>query len=547
MYIKKLKIKNFKCFEDFEIEFNKKLNVLVGNNDVGKSTILEAIHLCLTGFFRGKYLKNNLVQDIFNNKCIKKYLNEIKKNKSSILPKCLIELYFDGDCDPILYGKENSDGSNECCISYSIEFDSKYSNEYEYYITSEEIFSLPVEYYIVNWKNSAGIDLTGRNTPTKSTIIDTSGTNLSNSSDTYISKIVKDNLENAEILNISQLYRKTRDNFVENEILKNINKKLSEETHILDTNIQLDIETLKVTDWEKSIITKVDNIPFEYVGKGIQSAIKIELSLNSKLAEVSSIILIEEPENHLSFSKMSKLLNEIVNLNHEKQLFVTTHSSFVANKLNIENLLLLCEKKYTKFSSLSKDTLNFFVKKPGYDTLRFLLCKKAILVEGDCDELIVQKAYYDKYNKLPIEDEIDVISVGNSFLRFLEIATIISKETIVLTDNDGDIEALEKKYESYIGDNKKNYIKILYDKTTHKNQGTLKSKNGGSFNYDTLEPCLLRENDLTTLNRILDKNYNSNDNLLKYMADNKTECALKIFDSIEQIKYPNYIKDAINE
>lgn len=546
MYIKKLKIKNFKCFDNYEIEFNKRLNVLVGNNDVGKSTILEAIHLCLTGFFRGKYLKNNLIQDIFNNKCVREYLDKIKENKSTPLPSCLIELYFD-DCDPILYGKENSDGSNECCISYSIEFDSKYSKEYEFYIESGEVFSLPVEYYTVNWRNSAGIDVTGRTTPTKSTIIDTSDTNLRNSSDTYVSKIVKDNLENSELLGISQLYRETRDNFVENEILKNINEKLSEETHILDTNIQLDIESLKVTDWEKSIITKVNSIPFEYVGKGIQSAVRIELSLNSKSAEASSILLIEEPENHLSFSKMSKLLNEIVDLNEEKQIFVTTHSSFVANKLNIENLLLLNREKYSKFTSLSEDTFNFFMKKPGYDTLRFLLCKKAILVEGDADELIVQRAYFDKYNKLPIEDEIDVISVGTSFLRFLEIATIIEKETIVLTDNDGDIEALEKKYESYIGDNEKDYIKILYDKSTHENQGTLKSKNGGSFNYDTLEPCLLRANDLLTLNRILNRNDNSDDNLLKYMANNKTECALKIFDSSEKISYPTYIEDAINE
>ena len=546
MYIKKLKIDNFKCFEKYEIDFNKDVNVLVGNNDVGKSTILEAIHLCLTGFFRGKYLKNNLIQDVFNNNCVKSYIEGIRKNKATPLPKCMIELYFD-ECDPILLGKENSDGENECCISYTIEFDSKYSTEYEFYIQNGNIFSLPIEYYTVNWKNSAGIDITGRTSPTKSIIIDTSESNIRNSSDTYVSKIVKDNLDNDEILGISQLYRETRDNFVEDELLKQINDKISKKAHILNTSVQLDVESLKATDWERNIITTINSIPFEYVGKGIQSAIRIELSLNSKSSESAGVLLIEEPENHLSFSKMSKLLNEIVKINTGKQIFVTTHSSFVANKLNIENLILLNNDKYFKFTGLKPDTFNFFMKKPGYDTLRFLLCKKAILVEGDADELIVQRSYIDKFGKLPIEEEIDIISVGNTFLRFLEIATIIEKETIVLTDNDGDIDALEKKYESYIGDNQKDYIKIFYDKETHKEQGKLKSKNGGSFNYDTLEPCLLRSNSLETLNKILNREDTTDDDLLEYMVDHKTECALKIFDSEEKIKYPTYIEEAINE
>lgn len=544
MYISKIKIKNFKCFGDYEIKFNSKLNVLVGINDVGKSTILEAIHLCLTGFFRGKYLKNNLVQDIFNNNSVQDYLKNIKTDKTTKLPKCFIELYFE-ECDPIILGKENSDGENVGCVSYTIEFDSKFEEEYQLYISTGDIYSLPIEYYTVSWKNSAGVDITGRTTPTKSTIIDTSECNLRNSSDSYVSKIVRDNLEKSEVIGISQLYRDVQDSFITNKLMKDINEKLSKNTHILNTTVQIDVESLKSNDWEKSIITKINSIPFEFIGKGIQSAVKIELSLNSKNADLASVLLIEEPENHLSYPKMSKLLNEIVKVNENKQIFITTHSSFVANKLNLENLILLNENDYTKFTTLSKETFNFFMKKPGYDTLRFLLCQKAILVEGDADELVVQKAYIDKYNNLPIEDEIDVISVGTSFLRFLEIADLIKKNTVVVTDNDGDIEALNKKYENYLGNNEKHYVKIQYDKNTHIDQGDLKSKNGGKFNYDTLEPCILRANDLAKLNSILGLNKESDDELIKYMVSNKTECALKIFDTTEKIKFPEYIEEAI--
>ena len=544
MYISKIKIKNFKCFEDYEMKFNSKLNVLVGINDIGKSTLLEAIHLCLTGFFRGKYLKNNLIQDIFNNNSIQEYLNKIKENKNTPLPKCYIELYFE-ECDPILLGKENSDGENVGCISYTIEFDSRFDEEYQLYINAGEVYSLPIEYYTVNWKNSADKEITGRTTPAKSTIIDTSECNLRNSSDSYVSKIVKDNLENSEIIGISQLYREVRDNFIGNQLMKDINEKLSKNTHVLDTKVQIDVESLKINDWERSIITKINSIPFEFIGKGVQSAVKIELSLNSKSADSSTVLLIEEPENHLSYPKMNKLLNEIVKANEDKQIFITTHSSFVANKLNIENLILLNGNNYTKFTTLSDETFNFFMKKPGYDTLRYLLCKKAILVEGDADELVVQKAYLNKYGHLPIEDEIDVISVGTTFLRFLEIAYLIKKDTIVITDNDGDIESLLKKYENYIGTNEKSYVKIEYDKTAHINQGNLKSKNGGNFNYDTLEPCMLRANNLKILNKILNLEKESDDELIKYMVSNKTECALKIFDTTESINFPEYIEEAI--
>lgn len=36
MFINKLKLHNFRCFEDIEIEFEKDLTVIVGNNGAGK-------------------------------------------------------------------------------------------------------------------------------------------------------------------------------------------------------------------------------------------------------------------------------------------------------------------------------------------------------------------------------------------------------------------------------------------------------------------------------------------------------------------------------
>ncbi|WP_434655280.1 ATP-dependent nuclease [Thermoanaerobacterium thermosaccharolyticum] len=43
MYISKLRIKNYRCFRDVEIEFNEGLNVIIGENNTGKTAIMKAL------------------------------------------------------------------------------------------------------------------------------------------------------------------------------------------------------------------------------------------------------------------------------------------------------------------------------------------------------------------------------------------------------------------------------------------------------------------------------------------------------------------------
>ena len=101
---------------------------------------------------------------------------------------------------------------------------------------------------------------------------------------------------------------------------------------------------------------------------------------------------------------------------------------------------------------------------------------------------------------------------------------------------------INKKYENYIGANQKDYIKICVDDVV--DTGTLKIGNN-DYNYNTLEPKLLKANGLDKLNRILGTDYTDEDDLRKFMKHNKTECGLKIFESTEQIEIPEYILEAI--
>lgn len=47
MYISKLIINGFRGFKHTEIEFEEGLNVIIGQNNGGKSTIMEALRLVL--------------------------------------------------------------------------------------------------------------------------------------------------------------------------------------------------------------------------------------------------------------------------------------------------------------------------------------------------------------------------------------------------------------------------------------------------------------------------------------------------------------------
>lgn len=545
MYITEINIVNFKSFgERFNLKLNEGLNILVGDNEAGKSTILEAINLALTGTIGGKFIKNELSQYLFNNEAVDKYIEEVNKEGVSLeLPAIYIEIHLSDDLGGKFKGNDNLDKDDgKCGLYIRIAFDEKYKAEYEELIKKKgDIKTLPIEYYDVYWSSFARDDkITTRGIPLKSALIDSSSARFQNGSDVYISRIVRDLLETDDVVAISQAHRKMKDAFGADGSLDTINAKLkAAATSISSKDAALGVDLSSKNAWEGSLLTYIDKVPFHHVGKGEQSTVKTKLALGHKKSKEANVILLEEPENHLSHTKLNNLIKDINDNRGDKQIIVSTHNSFVANKLGLGSLILLNDHKTTRLDDLSDGTQRFFAKLAGYDTLRLILCKKAILVEGDSDELIVQKAYMSTHDgRLPVEDGVDVISVRLSFLRFLEIAEKINKTTAVVTDNDGSITALENKYAGYLGDNKKDNINIHYDGTV--DTGVLED-----FNYNTLEPKMLKANSRDLLNTVFGTSHATDDELLKYMHDNKTECALAIFETTEQVQYPQYILDSI--
>ena len=94
-FIEKINIVNYKCFKGrFPLDLNNGINIIVGNNEAGKSTILEAIHLALTGLLNGRYLKNELSQYIFNKEIETEYLESLKSGNPQPTPIIVIEIFF---------------------------------------------------------------------------------------------------------------------------------------------------------------------------------------------------------------------------------------------------------------------------------------------------------------------------------------------------------------------------------------------------------------------------------------------------------------------
>jgi putative ATP-dependent endonuclease of OLD family len=156
MHINRVRIENFKCFkEPFTLYLNTGLNILVGNNETGKSTILEAIHLCLSGLYNGRYARNELSEYFFNNKAVDDFKKALNNNTPIAPPEITIEVFIAGENLPFFEGDGNSEQVNECGVCLKIAIDEKHKADYDDFVNAGEVTSLPIEFYEINWTSCA--------------------------------------------------------------------------------------------------------------------------------------------------------------------------------------------------------------------------------------------------------------------------------------------------------------------------------------------------------------------------------------------------------
>ena len=109
MIIEKIKLKNFKKFRgEKTITFNKEINVFIGDNEAGKSTILTAIDIVLSGS-QGKVDMIGL-ENIFNVDEINDFLKGDREYNN--LPELYIEIYLEDTGNSDLNGEIYSEFEN---------------------------------------------------------------------------------------------------------------------------------------------------------------------------------------------------------------------------------------------------------------------------------------------------------------------------------------------------------------------------------------------------------------------------------------------------
>lgn len=542
--IKKLRVKNFKKFAEETFEFNDDINILVGDNDCGKSSVLEAIELCLNFCHHGRPLSPEVMAELFNSNCVEAFLNGDKSQTS--LPELLIEAYLDGD--PELKGTNNSEGADTQGISLKILFNSDLSPYYEPFITSGDVHTVPFELYKIEWMSFAWRPLAQLARPVSCLFVDPTRLHPTMGRSRYINSIINASVDKHARPTLNLNYRQLKIQFNDKPDVKAINAQLNAGNELTAKTLKIVADITPTGSWDSNLALAVDDISFAQIGKGEQNQIQIKVAIQNKAKDVD-VIMLEEPENHLSHINLIQLVSYIEQKNTGKQIFLSTHSSYVLNKLSIKNLCLL-SKEYVKLNGIDTDTVETLKRLPGYDTLRLVLAQRVILVEGPSDELVLKKIYRGLNGRLPEEDGIDIIVVrGIGFKVYLDIAKALKHPVRIVKDNDHNY---QKNIVDWRNENYKDcdFIECYspQDNAQHSLEPALVAANGGSVAaLDKLAEVMLSA-------KTYDKEYAARADLESKRAfmnswhdtgKKKVDSAIRIFDTSETISYPEYLTKAV--
>ena len=357
MYIKKLKAKHFKKYKNLEVDFNKNINLLIGENESGKSTILQAIDLLLSGS-RNKVETIGL-EYLFNKDVIKDFF----KNKNyENLPKLEIEIFFDIVDDDSYWGKNNSLNTNLFGISLIRKPNEDLSKEIKDILAQEED-NFPFEFYNINFYKFGGNPYMGFTRKFKHILLDHSNINNDYATNQYIKTLYSASVNTTNKQIQSNEYRKLKKQF-KDLILIDINKNVPEKKY------EFSLKSHSKSSLENDLTIVENEIDIIHRGKGRQCFIKTEYALSKNENELD-FILLEEPENHLSHLNMHLLIDRI-NLSKNKQLFITTHNNLISSRLDLRNAIFVNSSDINiDLSNLTNETAKFFIKAPNKNLLEF--------------------------------------------------------------------------------------------------------------------------------------------------------------------------------
>lgn len=317
-----IKIKNFKKFAELELQNFSRVNVFIGNNNSGKSTILEAVEICSTNDFYNSLQRSLRVRNIDESRTTTRRMMPMRQ-RFDLLGNVGDYLFNDTSSTQATFALSGDNILNDTVISIGV--DNKVKTEQinlldESFMQEHNLIKQSVNY--------------------KATV----GGNLRNES-----AIIVDNDNGLMSTRIKQPYKmydviyfQTKDiNIIGNmysNLVKNKRKNLLiEKLQVFDSNIS----NIELINEDFSVdIGKDVLLPINYLGTGIISIVYLIIyMLNSE----SGILLIDELENGIYYKKFNNLIKTLDDLSQELnvQLFITTHSNdFIRNLDGFSDLAL---------------------------------------------------------------------------------------------------------------------------------------------------------------------------------------------------------------
>lgn len=398
-------LQNFRCFGGPQvIEFNKGLNVLVGENDSGKSAIVDAIrivmgttdqswyHIEATDFYRER--KDSEI-------CISLKFSGLSKSEQAIFLECLSCETKDGTTQPCLY-------VNWHC-KYLLNFQPPRTSVSVTTGSAGDGPSLSAEArellrvtYLRPLRDSYSNMQAGRNSRLSQIIqgIPDIGDGISEYTETVDVK----KLSIAGIASLSNylLANHPKLKQANDEIKSIMNSKMLLKGDNVDTGIEVtgtDASDTKrlIALLEKLDLTAHSNGSSGKIGLGTSNVLSMacELLLNRNVG--SSFLLIEEPEAHVHAQRQLRLIQslqtEAASNGSNHQIIITTHSPLMASVAHLENISIV---KAAKVYSLNKgktklDDSDYIFLERYLDATKanLFFAKSVMMVEGPSEELLI--------------------------------------------------------------------------------------------------------------------------------------------------------------
>ena len=412
MFLSKLKIKNFRKYKELEVSFKQGLNVLIGENDGGKTTIIDAIRILL-GTQSQEYYR--IDEKDFNDKnleleieCIFKFQDKSERK----VAKFLEWITFDDEDKPVLIVRLRA-YIKDFMIKKEITAGES-GTDSRFYLVDELRAT-----YLKPLRDADKELISGRYSRL-SQILKNHKLFLGKEKEhEFIGIMKKFNLQ------INKYFSENGDG---KEVISTIDEHLSdflgkEKNDDYKTNINITENNLF------SILNSLNlKLSENKIGLGTlnQLYMALELLLFETEGNILNLCLIEELEAHLHPQAQLRTIKHFQNKNNENnQIILTTHSITLASSVKLENLILCKNNK-----AYSMRAENTKLEEHDYKFLEMFLdatkanlffAKGVILVEGTAENILIP-TIAEIIGKPLHEYGISVVNVGNiAFFKYSKI------------------------------------------------------------------------------------------------------------------------------